>query len=64
MFFQTSHPGLYFGLDLTKEWNNIRACLISPVSVSDFMTMLSGEVRCPLGSTDVEVPEEVDVLEI
>jgi hypothetical protein len=50
--------------DLTKESNNIRARLISPISASDFMTTFSSEVRYPLGSTDVEVPEEVDVPEI
>jgi hypothetical protein len=58
------HPGACFGLDLTKESNNIRARLISPISASDFMTTFSREVRYPLGSTDVEVPEEVDVPEI
>ena len=58
------HPGACFGLDLTNESKSIRARLISPISASDFMTTLSREVRYPLGSTDVDVPEEVDVPEI
>jgi hypothetical protein len=58
------YPGACFGLDLIKESNKTRAFLISSISASDFMTTFSREVRYPLESTDVEVPEGVDVPEI
>lgn len=35
----------------------MRALLMSPISASDLITTLFSEVRYPLGSTEVEVPE-------
>jgi len=51
------HPGACFGFDLTRESKSIRALLISPISASDLMATLSRDVRYPLGSTDVAIPE-------
>ena len=53
------HPGACFGFDLTRESKSIRALLISPISASDLMATLSSDVRYPLGSTEVAVPEVV-----
>ena len=55
-------PGACFGLDLTNESNSILARLMSPISASDLMITLSSEVRYPLGSTDVDDPEIVELL--
>ena len=57
-------PGECLGFDLTRESKSIRARLISPISASDLMMTLSREVRYPLGSTEVEKPDEVAVPEI
>ena len=51
------HPGECFGFDLTRESKSIRALLMSPISASDLIATLSRDVRYPLGSTDVAVPE-------
>ena len=51
------HPGACFGFDLTSESKSIRALLISPISASDLIATLSRDVRYPLGSTDVAIPE-------
>lgn len=57
------HPGACFGLDLIRESKRRRARLMSPISASDLSMTLLREVRYPLGSTEVERPEEVEVPE-